>query len=92
MLKGNRIAVAGATGRVGRHVMDVLEERGHEAVPMSRSHGVDIITREGLAEALTGADAIIDVATRPSPEEEEATRVLHRRGAQPAGGRATAPA
>ena len=74
MLKGNRIAVAGATGRVGRHVMAVLEERGHEDVPMSRSHGVDIITGDGLDEALTGASAIIDVATQPSPAEEEATR------------------
>ena len=74
MLEGNRIAVAGATGRVGRHVVDVLTERGHEAVPMSRSHGVDIITGEGLGEALTGATRIIDAATGPSPLEEDATR------------------
>ena len=71
-----RIAVAGSTGRVGRHVMDVikeLREHGHEAVPMSRTTGVDVITGEGLAEALTGVDAIIDVATGPSPEERPAT-------------------
>jgi uncharacterized protein YbjT (DUF2867 family) len=74
MSKGTRIAVAGASGRVGRHVVDVLEERGHEAVRASRSYGVDIITGEGLEEALTGASSIIDVATQPSPAEEEATR------------------
>ena len=68
-----KIAVAGATGRVGRHVVDVLEERGHDVVPMSRVFGVDIITREGLAEALTGVDSIVDAATGPSPEEEAAT-------------------
>jgi uncharacterized protein YbjT (DUF2867 family) len=68
-----KIAVAGATGRVGRHVMDVITERGHEAVPMSRATGVDVLTGEGLADALTGVDAIIDVATGPSPEEQAAT-------------------
>jgi uncharacterized protein YbjT (DUF2867 family) len=68
-----KIAVAGATGRVGRHVMDVLNERGHEAVPMSRATGVDVITGDGLADALTGVDAIIDAATGPSPEQGPAT-------------------
>jgi uncharacterized protein YbjT (DUF2867 family) len=68
-----KIAVAGSNGRVGRHVMDVLIERGHDAVPMSRSTGVDIITGEGLEAALAGVDAIIDTATGPSPEEQAAT-------------------
>ncbi|MGH9135798.1 MAG: NmrA family NAD(P)-binding protein, partial [Acidimicrobiales bacterium] len=36
-----RIAVAGATGRVGRHVVDVLTERGHDVVPLARGLGVD---------------------------------------------------
>ncbi|MFC5819203.1 SDR family oxidoreductase [Nonomuraea harbinensis] len=52
-------AVAGATGRLGRHVVDVLTERGHQVVPMSRATGVDVITGQGLAEALTGVDVII---------------------------------
>jgi uncharacterized protein YbjT (DUF2867 family) len=68
-----RIAVAGATGRVGRHVVDVLEADGHEVVPMSRSSGVDVVTGEGLAEALVGVTCIIDVATQPSPEQGAAT-------------------
>jgi uncharacterized protein YbjT (DUF2867 family) len=68
-----RIAVAGATGRVGRHVVDVLEEGGHDVVPISRSGGVDVITRDGLAAALTGAECIIDVATGPSPDQQAAT-------------------
>src|ERR671935_237571 len=50
-----RIAVAGATGRVGRHVVDVLEASGHEVVPISRSRGVDVISGEGLEAALEGA-------------------------------------
>ena len=54
MSAGKRIAVAGATGRVGRHVVDVLAERGHDVVRISRADGVDVITGEGLAEALAG--------------------------------------
>jgi uncharacterized protein YbjT (DUF2867 family) len=84
-----RIAVAGATGRVGRHVVDVAEQRGHEVVPMSRATGVDVITRAGLDEALTGVDCIVDATTGPSPEKEAATeffttasRNLHDAGAR----------
>jgi uncharacterized protein YbjT (DUF2867 family) len=68
-----KIAVAGATGRVGRHVVHVLEDRGHEVVAMSRSNGVDIITGDGLATALTGVECVIDAATGPSPDKEAAT-------------------
>jgi uncharacterized protein YbjT (DUF2867 family) len=68
-----RIAIAGATGRVGHHAVEVLTERGHTVIPMSRATGVDVITGEGLAKALTGVDTIIDVATGPSPEQQAAT-------------------
>ena len=47
-----KIAVAGATGRLGRHVVEVLEARGHDVVPMSRSSGVDVVTGDGLDAAL----------------------------------------
>ena len=70
---GKKIAVAGATGRVGHHAVDVLEARGHDVVPISRSSGVDVITGEGLADALNGAEVIVDVATGPSPEQQTAT-------------------
>nr|WP_055502058.1 NAD(P)H-binding protein [Nonomuraea pusilla] len=66
-------AVAGATGRLGRHVVDILTERGHQVVPMSRATGVDVITGEGLAEALTGAEVIIDVASWHSSDQDAAT-------------------
>jgi uncharacterized protein YbjT (DUF2867 family) len=68
-----RIAVAGATGRVGRHVVDVLSEGGHDVVAISRSNGVDVITGEGLAAALEGVEIIIDTSTGPSPEQAAAT-------------------
>lgn len=68
-----KIAVAGATGRVGRHVVDLLRASGHDVVAMSRSNGVDVITGDGLAAALDGAEAIIDAATGPSPDQQAAT-------------------
>ena len=88
--EGKRIAVVGATGRVGRHVADVLRERGHEVVPISRGLGVDVVTREGLDEALVGVDAVVDAATGPSPEENEATAFFTAaaRNLQSAGSRA----
>ncbi|MEW2354627.1 hypothetical protein [Spirillospora sp. NPDC029432] len=93
----DRFAVAGATGRLGRHVVDVLTERGHQVVPMSRATGVDIITGEGLAGALAGAGAIIDVASWPDSDEDAAaeffrtaTRNLHEAGAVAGVGRITA--
>ena len=83
-----KIAVTGATGRLGHHLVDILGEQGHEVVPIARSKGVDLITGEGLAEALDGVDAIVDAATGPSPDEQEATtffttatRNLHEVGA-----------
>jgi uncharacterized protein YbjT (DUF2867 family) len=73
MKRQQRIAVAGATGRVGRHVADVLEAEGHEVVAISRSTGVDVVTGAGLADALAGVTTVVDAATTPSPEEEAAT-------------------
>ena len=68
----SRIAVAGATGRVGRHVVEILEAGGHEVVSIARSTGVDVITGAGLAEALEGVECIIDATTPPTPDEQAA--------------------
>jgi uncharacterized protein YbjT (DUF2867 family) len=81
------IAVAGATGRVGSHVVDLLESAGHDVVAIARSRGVDVISGDGLARALSGVECIVDAATGPSPEERAATeffttatRNLHEAG------------
>jgi uncharacterized protein YbjT (DUF2867 family) len=89
-MSNHKIAVAGATGRVGRHVVDVLEARGHEVVRMSRATGVDVVTGEGLDEALDGVEAIVDAATYPTPDEQAATEffVTATRNLQAAGRRA----
>ncbi len=73
MAREKKIAVAGATGRLGRHTVEVLRERGHEVVPISRGDGVDVISGEGLGAALEGVDLIIDAATGPSPDQAQAT-------------------
>jgi uncharacterized protein YbjT (DUF2867 family) len=73
MQSPKKIAVAGATGRVGHHVVDVLRARGYDVVPMSRSQGVDVITGDGLSAALAGVECVIDTATGPSAEQEPAT-------------------
>jgi uncharacterized protein YbjT (DUF2867 family) len=85
-----RIAVAGATGRLGRHVSEVLAERGHEVVAISRAAGVDVITGTGLEAALAGVEVIVDAATGPSPEQQPATEffVTAAHNLQEAGSRA----
>jgi uncharacterized protein YbjT (DUF2867 family) len=72
-MAGTRIAVTGATGRLGPHAVEALERAGHEVVAISRSTGVDVITREGLDAALAGVDVVVDGATSPSPDRETAT-------------------
>ncbi len=86
--KKQTIAVTGATGRLGAHLVEVLAQRGHHVVSIARSQGVDVVTGEGLDEALAGVETIIDAATSPSPDQEEATaffiasaRNLQRAGA-----------
>jgi uncharacterized protein YbjT (DUF2867 family) len=94
MQAGSKIAVAGATGRVGRHLVEVLKAQGHDVVAMSRSSGVDVVTGDGLAQALAGVECIIDVATTPSPDQAAATefftaaaRNLHQAGVRAGVGR-----
>ena len=66
-----RIAVAGATGRIGRLTTAALEAAGHQTVPLSRRAGVDAYTGSGLADAMAGADAVIDVTNNPSQDVAE---------------------
>jgi uncharacterized protein YbjT (DUF2867 family) len=64
-----KIVVIGGTGLIGRRVVELLSERGHDAVAASPSTGVDTLTGEGLAAALEGADAVVDTANAPSFED-----------------------
>lgn len=64
------IAVAGGTGVVGRHVVEVARERGHDVVVLARSEGVDLLTGSGLAARLRGADAVVDVTGTVAQQRE----------------------
>ncbi|TCK65812.1 NAD(P)H-binding protein [Curtobacterium sp. PhB136] len=57
-----KIAIAGGTGTVGRHVTHAAAVAGHDVVVLSRSKGVDLMSSSGLAEALVGVDTVIDVS------------------------------
>jgi uncharacterized protein YbjT (DUF2867 family) len=90
MEASKRIAVAGATGRTGRHVVELLQARGHDVVAMSRSGGVDLVTGEGLPDALNGVEVVVDAATGSSPDRDDATKFFDAstRNLQEAGERA----
>ena len=68
-----KLAVAGGTGTVGAHVVEVARERGHEVVVLSRSAGVDLVTGIGLSDALSGVDAVVDVASTQTVSAKEST-------------------
>jgi uncharacterized protein YbjT (DUF2867 family) len=68
-----RIAVAGATGAVGRYVVAAARQRGHEVVSISRRLGVDVRTGSGLPEALQGVEVIIDTTNAGTTKRAEAT-------------------
>ncbi len=57
-----KVAVAGGTGVVGRWTVSALRDAGHEPVVLARSAGVDLVSGQGLAAALAGCEAVIDVS------------------------------
>ena len=65
-----KITVIGASGLIGTKVVDLLTAEGHDVVAASRQSGVDVLTGDGLAEALSGADVLIDVVNSPSFEDD----------------------
>ena len=64
-----KIVVIGGSGLIGKKLIPILRKRGHEAVPASPSSGVNTLTGEGLAQALEGADVVVDVSNAPSWED-----------------------
>ena len=61
-----KIVVIGGSGLIGKKLVPILRERGHQAVPASPSSGVNAVSGEGLAEALAGANVVVDVSNSPS--------------------------
>ncbi|HJZ62989.1 MAG TPA: SDR family oxidoreductase [Candidatus Acidoferrum sp.] len=84
-----KVVVIGGSGLIGSKLVVKLREQGHEAVAASPNTGVNSITGEGLAEALKGAAAVVDVTNSPSWEDaavlkffETSTRNLLKYGAE----------
>lgn len=67
-----KIVVIGGTGLVGSKVVAMLSQKGHHALAAAPSTGVDTITGQGLAEALAGADVVVDLANSPSFADQAA--------------------
>ncbi|WP_406154051.1 NAD(P)H-binding protein [Streptomyces sp. NBC_01023] len=61
-----KFAVIGGTGLIGSQVVKDLNTAGHQATPHSKSTGVDVITGQGLAEAVAGADVVINLTNSPT--------------------------
>src|SRR5688500_3489745 len=61
-----KIAVSGGTGLIGSQVVKILNAKGHEAVPHSPSTGLDLLSGQGLAEALAGADVVVNLTNSPT--------------------------
>jgi uncharacterized protein YbjT (DUF2867 family) len=64
-----KIVIIGGSGLIGSKLVARLREQGHEAVPASPDSGVNTLTGEGLAEALVGANVVVDVSNSPSFED-----------------------
>src|SRR5262249_44618783 len=70
MNKKMKIVVIGGTGLIGTKLVNNLQRLGQEVVAASPNSGVNTFTGEGLAEALTGAQVVVDLANAPSWEEK----------------------
>lgn len=64
-----KFAVLGGTGLIGAQVVRNLNDAGYEALPHSKSTGVDVISGEGLDAAMAGADVVIDLTNSPTFDE-----------------------
>jgi uncharacterized protein YbjT (DUF2867 family) len=65
-----KITVVGASGLIGTKVVGLLEGEGREVVAASRSSGVDVLTGDGLADALAGTNVLVDLLNSPSFEDD----------------------
>src|SRR5262245_21152593 len=71
-----KIVVVGGAGLIGSRLVGLLTGDGHEVLAASRRSGVDAVTGEGLAEALSGAAVVVDVSNSPSFEDAAVMKVF----------------
>src|SRR6478752_7190074 len=64
-----KITVIGATGMIGRQLVPLLRTRAHNVTEASRAAGVDLLSGQGLEDALADAEVVIDVINSATPED-----------------------
>jgi uncharacterized protein YbjT (DUF2867 family) len=67
-----KVVVIGGTGLIGSKAVQKLKDKGHQALAAAPNTGVDTITGKGLAEALAGAEVVVDVSNSPSMDDHAA--------------------
>jgi uncharacterized protein YbjT (DUF2867 family) len=75
-----KMVVVGGSGLIGKKVVNDLRQSGHQVVAASPSSGVNTLTGEGLAEAMAGAQVVVDVANSPSFEDKAAMEFFKTSG------------
>ena len=80
MNKHRQIVVIGGNGLIGTKLVNTLRQYGQEVVAASPSSGVNTITGEGLAKALTGAQVVVDVSNAPSWDDQAVLEFLKSPG------------
>jgi len=75
-----KILVVGGTGLIGKDVSRKLTEGGHEVIIGSPSKGINVVSGEGLAEALNGTDVVVDLSNSASPDDETALSFFRAAG------------
>src|SRR5262245_60103100 len=88
-----KIVIIGGTGLIGSKTVAILRQSGHEIVAASPKSGVNTITGEGVKQAVSGAQVVIDLANSPSFEDKAVLDFFQTAGPQPApgGGRRRRP-
>ena len=75
-----KIVVIGGTGLIGSKVVQKLMQRGHKTIAAAPNTGVNTITGEGLADALSGAQVVVDTANSPSFDDQAAMEFFKTAG------------
>ncbi|SCW38154.1 SDR family oxidoreductase [Mucilaginibacter sp. NFR10] len=75
-----KILVIGGTGLIGKDVSRRLTDAGHEVIIGSPSKGINIVSGDGLTEALNGTEVVIDLSNSASPDDETALNFFRAAG------------
>lgn len=75
-----KIVIVGGTGLIGSKVSEKLRVLGHQVVVAAPSTGINALTGEGLADAMNGAEVVVDLSNSASPEEDTAINFFRTAG------------